>query len=261
MMNKKAIANWIIITTIISLIFLLTYSYYINDFITNSKYETSKIQCSQIFNLINKNPNTYFIGDRGKLNLEKILTNNCDSGEYEIENEKIQNAKKAILDCFQKTSNQINIIPSSQTSVRTICLQCGIINTNEKIENFNEKLLNELKEETKKLTTSKDSAKNLNEIFLLNEMVIPETINEDEKIILTYFITKVSSYEDEKTKFEKIKNLIDTGINLFSSQAENVITGMSLLKISKSNSNNFNGKDTILNCDEFYIPTKTQKIN
>ncbi len=290
--NKKAITYMTIISTIVVIISLITFIFYINNFITNSKYESSKLQCSEVFKKIESNSNIFFTGSNSKLELEKILINNCNSYQYLIEDEKLNNAAKAILDCYQKTNKLNNIFPSSQTRTRTICMQCGIIKTDNIIENFNEKLIKKLKNEKVKLIKSESSAKNLNELFLFNEKFLPKTLNENENIIVTYFIANLDKKYEVKSDTEldtnfgtsnqnevevkveynpfwkKTNELTNEIVNFISNSNNNVVTGISLYKFKKDNQE-FNqkekvkiyNKESIINCNEFYIPNKNDQIN
>lgn len=289
--TKKALSYNILIMLIIAIIFLIVFLNIINNFQSNSKYETSKIQCFEAFKKIPENPDLFFSKVNGKYELGKALSNNCDSTNYLIENKNLNNAVTAIEDCYYKTNKLANIFPGSQFEPRTICMTCGYIKTTQKIDNFNVKLIKKLQDKKAELTTDKGLNQNLNGLFLYNKKFLPETLDVNQKIVITYFTAKLAQKYTKNSKNSldtsfgqtnnnkvktDIRSLVWNGINdkvnllvnFIGVKPKNIVSGIALYKINSDNTNDFTQskkvelytKNNYIKCSEFIVSNKENQF-
>lgn len=282
--TKKALSYNVLIILIIGIIFLIVFLNIINNIFSESKYETSKIQCIGAFKKIPENPNLFFSQVNGKMELGKALSNNCDSTNYLIENKNLNNAVKAIEDCYFKTNKLSNIFPGSQVNPRTICMTCGYIKTTQKIESFNEKLIKKLQDKKAELTSDNGLSQNLDGLFLYNKNFLPKTLDVNQKIIVTYFTAKLAQKYTKNSKnnldtsfgqtndaqvktdirslvWDGINDKVNLVVNFIGVKPENIVSGIALYKINSDNTNDFTQskkvelytKNNYIKCSEFIV--------
>ena len=285
----------IIIITIISFILLAVY---ISSMYENYKSQQSILDCQYTFNNIN-GETQYFDKDDVSITMKELISSNCHYSSIELKkNREILDSSKMVFDCWKKASFGKDIYGSIQNG-KKICLLCGVIKSEENIPNFNKNFIKEIKSKKyDKLFEESNGAKNLNELFLLNENLIPEKIDKDNEILVIYYtsvpeinlllnsngfikenldrmeyVENKAGTEVAEGFIEFAKTLVNNGFSksgfvvnkltsFFSSKPEETISGVTLVshKINKNTENlDFSQGEMIMDCGEnFIIPLENK---
>lgn len=279
--NSKAITTFVLVIIITSVITLLIIFLYSSTLIGESKYESSLMQCSILFNQINGKPN--FFGN--ELNepseeFKTMLSKTCSSKEYKITKNSVVNAGQLVQDCWAKTGKGVDFF-GANTNDLSICVYCGKVKTNDNINDFNTQFTNEINKEKYTSLFEETEMINSNENFLKNPSNLPTSIDRDNSIGVFYFAyrPKIECLGNDGLSFEACKeqlqitfskfigsfgNWFTTGAYLTSSgeEAYRPTAGILLGKIEENKENKFvenrvpisSDNSKSLECDLLIVP-------
>lgn len=211
--NKKALSNIILISLIISIIGMLVILISFNQYFNFIKEESSKKECSILFSQIKGKP-TFYNQENFKPNIKLInlISKKCPYDDKKQTNKNnLKNIQNVITNCYEKTNFGSDIL-NSQSYGTSICLFCGRILIENQINNFDEKLSKQIKQ-NKKLFKNSTQIINLNSKYL-DSKILKKNIEKNSYISVFYHIEKE---ELNSSIFLKTKSKL---INYFSKKSQ-----------------------------------------
>ena len=279
MKSKKALSTMqiiLLIVAIITFLFILTFS---NQALSDSKYEASLLECQLFFESVDGKP-FYFGNELNEptFNLFDSISNLCMSKEAMVYEKDVSNAVELVDDCWKKTGSGVDIYGVNARD-SNFCVFCGFVTAKDEIDNFNEKFVSQVKLDSEKYSFLKNSSESAstNQDFLLKEENIPQSLNEEEPLMVFYYTYKPKfegGFFGETATDVAVAASELTGsfggalstINYYiSSEDERTITGVIIEPWEKIDDldtefNNRNDDPTIkvesksLNCQNFVVP-------
>jgi len=168
---------------------LITFILIFPKIIHNSSYDISITNTQSLFNGITGQPIYFSDGLNHPTNLLiNSIAKVSISKNIKISENNLDPAIQLINDCWRKTNNGKNILPANMMD-EGVCLYCGSLTTDDKIENLNVKLfaaLNKNKKIKLNLLKNISTSVNLNK-FELDKTNLINTLNPDETIDIIYY--------------------------------------------------------------------------
>ncbi len=200
--NKKALSMTFVVTLIISIVFLLIFYSYQSGILKTAQYESKILECETFMNGV-EGKALFFSNDLSKptFTLLNSISQICPLKTEEISKNSLDSASELVQNCYREGGSGVDIMGANSNG-NNICIFCGFLESKEEIENVNEKLVEEFKDEkNKKLFEDKETS-NLNKYFLNEEQNIPNSISQNNPIAVIYISHKIEEYKsDAKDNF------------------------------------------------------------
>ena len=147
MKNKKASQQFRIVSLILVIIFLSMMLFYSNNVLADASYQSSILECGNLFKNLD-NSKAFFGEDLNKPSkkLFDAVSGICEAKDVEVSKKSVKNAGSLVNDCHRKTGEGLNIFNEIEEGV-SVCVYCGLIKSDDEIDNFNELFSKELQRE------------------------------------------------------------------------------------------------------------------
>jgi len=194
---KKGITHSSIIMLILSIVTFVILFGFINSSLSNIDYYNSLKECNMFISSVNKDEVYFDKLSKPTQLFDRTFSNLCPSKTVNIDKKTVNVAVDLANDCWGKFNKGEQFVGVNSVNTK-LCFYCGSIKANSKIENFNIKFSDEIKNGDYGLDKVKDS-NNLNTVTL-DKSALPELVEEDDELRVFYTIYKDPNYRPNLLK-------------------------------------------------------------